>query len=411
MVKLFMMADDLTGALDTGVKFSNKGANVLVVPDANYNLEHAPNDVQILVMNTETRHASAKEAYQRIYQLTRKALSMQIPYVYKKTDSALRGNIGAELEAVAHAASFYNDKATVHFAPSFPQMKRIVKEGQLYINDVLVHESVFGKDPFEPVLQSRVADIIRQQATIELGISDRTASIAIYDATSDKDLEQIAHTIIGTKTPVLMAGSAGLADCLPELLEIENTPSWNRIHGQQFLVVCGSINPITRLQLDYAQQHGFDRIQISTEQKISKEHFKSEAGRAELEHLTQIVLTSPYCLLDTNDVVPGETIKAIHEHGMNREELRLLISEKIGYIVRHLIKEGLRSILLITGGDTLIAFIKQMQIDEMVPLYELAPGIVLSRCFIGTKQLYIVSKSGGFGNQDLFVNLAKELTN
>ncbi|WP_294663810.1 four-carbon acid sugar kinase family protein, partial [uncultured Fusobacterium sp.] len=39
MVKLVIIADDLTGALDTGVQFSKKNMSAIVTTDLNFNFE------------------------------------------------------------------------------------------------------------------------------------------------------------------------------------------------------------------------------------------------------------------------------------------------------------------------------------------------------------------------------------
>lgn len=60
-------------------------------------------------------------------------------YIYKKTDSALRGNIGAELGALVAASG----QKILPFVPAFPQMNRITKGGIHYIDGVPVTESSF----------------------------------------------------------------------------------------------------------------------------------------------------------------------------------------------------------------------------------------------------------------------------
>lgn len=58
MISLLMIADDFTGALDSGVQFAKAGLKVRVVTDLNYELENAGDDTQVLVFDTESRHKS-----------------------------------------------------------------------------------------------------------------------------------------------------------------------------------------------------------------------------------------------------------------------------------------------------------------------------------------------------------------
>ena len=118
MVKLLIIADDFTGALDTGVQFAARGAATRVVTDLAYDFTLA--DAEVLVMVAETRHLPPEEAYDVVYRTARNAREAGIPYIYKKTDSALRGNIGSELTAVMDAAG----SDTIAFLPAFPKMGR-----------------------------------------------------------------------------------------------------------------------------------------------------------------------------------------------------------------------------------------------------------------------------------------------
>ena len=94
MLLLLILADDFTGALDTGVQFAACGIPTRVV--VGEQVDFAANDAAVLVVDTETRHLPAAEAYAVIAKLTREAMSAGVFSIYKKTDSALRGNIGAE---------------------------------------------------------------------------------------------------------------------------------------------------------------------------------------------------------------------------------------------------------------------------------------------------------------------------
>ena len=192
MVKLLIIADDFTGALDTGVQFAARGAATRVVTDLAYDFTLA--DAEVLVMVAETRHLPPEEAYDVVYRTARNAREAGIPYIYKKTDSALRGNIGSELTAVMDAAG----SDTIAFLPAFPKMGRVTRNGVHYVDGVPVAESVFGKDPFEPVKASAVAQIVGGQTEVPVVLHrlDEAAvpgapGIQVYDATTDEDLARI----------------------------------------------------------------------------------------------------------------------------------------------------------------------------------------------------------------------------
>ena len=157
MIKLLMIADDFSGALDAGVQFAARGAATRVVTDLD--CDFLETDAEVLVMVAETRHLPPQKAYDVVYHVARNAREAGVPYIYKKTDSALRGNVGSELAAVMDAAA----ADVMPFLPAFPKLNRVTRNGVHYVDGVPVAESIFGQDPFEPVTVSFLPDILSSQ--------------------------------------------------------------------------------------------------------------------------------------------------------------------------------------------------------------------------------------------------------
>ena len=403
MITLLIIADDFTGALDTGVQFAAAGTVVRVVTDIRYDYRKADEGVRVLVMDAETRHLDSRDAYEVVWNITKRAMACGIPFIYKKTDSALRGNIGSELTALLDASG----QDILPFIPAFPQMGRTTREGIHYINDVPVKDSVFGKDPFEPVTCSFVPDIIHQQSNIRVEVIKEEdgdgnkalmedgqapddgplSRIAVYDARSQEGLTAAALDLYRKGQLSVMAGCAGFASVLPGLLGLEGRESYAPEFIPRFLAACGSVNPITKKQLDYAEEHGFTRI------RLTKWMLQCRLERRSI--------------LDSNDYDgTDETMEYAREKGISLDEVRTRIADSMGYILKHMVERGLNSTLLITGGDTLLGFMNQIKVCEMEPVCEMAPGTVLSRFKINDNMYQVISKSGGFGTEDLLVQLA-----
>lgn len=80
-MKLLVIADDFTGAVDTGAQF--KAKDVLIrVGDEQALLPGT--DRQVLILDAETRHMGAEEAYQTIYRIVSRAVELGILCIYKK---------------------------------------------------------------------------------------------------------------------------------------------------------------------------------------------------------------------------------------------------------------------------------------------------------------------------------------
>lgn len=423
MVTLLIIADDFTGALDTGVQFAASGANTRVVTSANYDFRQVDPEVQVLVMDAETRHLSSREAYDIVYDITKRAVAQKIPYLYKKTDSALRGNIGSELTAMLEAA----EGKTLSFLPAFPKMKRWTKEGVHYIDGIPVNESVFGKDPFEPITCSYIPQMIGNQSQVKVSV--RTASnrnvpaaqngeekheepeIQVWDAETDEELEALGQYLYETDQIHLAAGCAGFAAVLPELLGLigEKSPDIKLI--SKFLVISGSMNPITTAQLDYAEKHGFLRIRLKPEERLDQGFWTSSCGQEKLSRLKELLDQHSCVILDSSDLPEREDTRDYAKaHGLSLDEVRMRIATSYGSILKFLLEGGLESTLMIIGGDTLLGCMEQLGVKEMEPVCELAPGTVLSSFYLQEKKNQVISKSGGFGQKTLLIDLACKIT-
>lgn len=78
--------------------------------------------------------------------------------------------------------------------------------------------------------------------------------------------------------------------------------------------------------------------------------------------------------------------------------------------MKRMLDDGLKATLLCTGGDTLLALMRAVGVSELTPICEMATGVVLTEFVYKEKTYHIISKSGGFGDQDLFVTLAKRIS-
>ncbi|NCC07329.1 MAG: four-carbon acid sugar kinase family protein [Clostridia bacterium] len=417
MIRLLIISDDFTGALDTGVQLAASGAVTKVVTDPTADLKSVGAGCEVLVIDAETRHLTPNGAYKVVYEIVGQASKLGVPYIYKKTDSALRGNIGAELTAVLDASG----AKQLPFLPAFPQIGRSTVDGVHYIDDVPVAQSVFGTDPFEPVKHSNISLLISEQSDTKVQsfppLNSHTplpneSGIQIYDAKTLDELVLTGKRLLEEGQLHIMAGCAGFGAVLPELLGIgSGTPIARPKLDPWLLVVCGSVNPITAQQLDNAEKNGFVRLRLTPEQKLENGYWETPKGQAEFDAMRRIVEQAPCCILDTNDSEGNKlTADYADEKGMDIDDIRLGASRSIGCLVSRLFSSPALGTLLITGGDTLLQCMDYMGVYEMTPICELEVGVVLSSfCYGGCKR-YILSKSGGFGCPELLTNLSKQLS-
>ena len=65
--------------------------------------------------------------------------------------------------------------------------------------------------------------------------------------------------------------------------------------------------------------------------------------------------------------------------------------------------------LLLTGGDTLLQCMNSVGVRELEPACELERGVVLARFTYKGCTRHVITKSGGFGNRELLLELADRL--
>ena len=78
---IYVIADDLTGANDTGVQFTKKGYNTIVSVLDEQSTIIIPDNLDVFVMDTETRELESKTARKRLKSILEKI------NINKKTDS------------------------------------------------------------------------------------------------------------------------------------------------------------------------------------------------------------------------------------------------------------------------------------------------------------------------------------
>ena len=408
MSRLMIIADDLTGALDTGIQLVKKHAETAVFADES-TFSAAGCGAETVVINSDTRNAAPEAAYSVIRRIVHEGRMAGIEYFYKKTDSALRGNIGSELQAVMDETG----SDCLQFVPALPHMNRYTLNGVHYIDGIPAGKSIFGQDSYSPVRHSAVADIIHEQSDMPVIVHTEPVScgergIQVYDAQSEEDLAAIAAHLKKCGQYRLLAGCSGMAQYVPELLDLAGNVSAELPLRKGLLVVCGSTNPVTVNQLEDAEAHGFIRRTLQPRMTLDRNWIDTEECREFLDACIRDFGRTGRLIIDTNDKEANGTKQYAEEHGLKTEEIRTGIVSALGMVLKRLLDSGVHCTLLLTGGDTLLGFLKQIGVNQLTPVREAAPGTVISLLDYNGCGYPVISKSGGFGNRELLSELAEQ---
>lgn len=235
---LLAIADDLTGALEVGAKFAAHHLPATVVTD------HDPKPMGpsfAFVVDLETRHVAEDEAAARTRQVAALARDASVSFLYVKTDSTLRGNIGAEFRAIEQ---LFPEQRIV-YVPAYPDMGRTVRNGQLFVNGKPVHKTEFADDRWSPV----------RDCTINNMLGDVRALIVDGECNGDVDLA--AREIAEGCALRICAGPAALAGALAMQFSAGAKPPIEFPRISRCLVANGSLHPMSVAQIAIAQQKGF----------------------------------------------------------------------------------------------------------------------------------------------------------
>ena len=413
MVKLLVLADDFTGALDTGVKFADVGIPTQVIVAKVFDFSTVDPEVTVLVIDLQTRHQLPAVAYEAVYQMAKQAMQAGVPYILKKTDSALRGNIGSELTALYDASK----QPALSFIPALPAMFRTTVNGIHLIDGVPVNESVFGKDPFSPVNHASVVDIIKEQSTILTQVIPKGASsemsgcgVLVLDSETETDLLETAKKLHEQDALSIMAGCSGLGSVLPEVLGLSGGQVRHFRQLEKFVVVCGSVNPVTTTQILYAESEGFEHIELTLGEKMEATFWGTDQGQQRVAEIVEILNSHSRVMISSFDRDhSGVTLEYGRKLGISANQIGECIAASIGRLLKEIVDTGFVATFLVTGGDTLLGFMRQIFASELDIITEIAPGNVLSQLTYNGDNHQLISKSGGFGAENLLVEIAEKL--
>ena len=408
MPTLTLIADDLTGTFDASVPFAAAGVSVVTSFDAGVRSAGAQGrqDAAVLAINADSRHLDSYNAFLRVGFLVEHAYQAGCRVIFKKTDSVLRGNIGPELAAMWENAG----RGCLHFLPAWPDMGRVTRDGVHYVDGQPVAQTRFGKDPFDPVATSSLADLLSTAENVpalHVGKDDPMptgfSGIAYYDIQTTQELEercvQISRQTEGT---ILLAGCGGLAHAFAKVLALDGLggPKSN-VDSARLLVLFGSVNPVSQRQCAYATAQGAPTFAVSEAQKLDPNFTTSAAGSALCRAAGQSWDVAPITVVDATSFQPKE--------GPVPNQVRATISRNIGVLLNAVIGERKSGTVAVAGGDVLLSFLNTVDSPHVRLLGEVVPGVVDTEVTSGERAYRILTKSGGFGEDDLIVQLANKL--
>ncbi|HEY9003504.1 MAG TPA: four-carbon acid sugar kinase family protein [Mucilaginibacter sp.] len=372
-----VIADDLTGAAEIGGLGLRYDLNIEIICD-----NDLKSDADLLIISTDTRSMPEKEALVATQLLTAKLAEIKPGLVFKKVDSVLRGHVLGEL--AIHLKQLHLKKALL--IPANPALGRIIKNGRYFINEQPIHLTSFACDPEFSITSPDIHDMLKaDQDVVHIQKNDDElpeSGIVVGECETE---EEITKWIKRADSETLLAGGASLFKSLLESFNLRRQSA--QISGPELtypaLFVCGSTFSKSQAAIAKIKDDGgpvsYMSSEILTSLQPSEKAFDSWANE---------IVT----LLNEN----GKAVIAIH-HSISANDTITATSlrNKKAMVVKKVLEKIAVKELLIEGGSTAAAIIRRLNLGRLVPLNQLAPGVIKLKAN-GKENLFLTLKPGSY---------------
>ncbi|GAA3098813.1 four-carbon acid sugar kinase family protein [Rhizobium viscosum] len=344
-LKVAIIADDLTGSLDTGTPFVEAGLSVAVAIDVEAVGKVLETGAEVVVVNTASRSLPEEEAAARV-RVVAEALRAAGPAVFmKKIDSRLKGNVAAESIALADVLGL----KTILMAPAIPDQERITYRG-----------CMVGRGVEHPL---PIADLF----------AGFGRDVMVADAEDDADLDIVAMENDWLST--LAVGARGLGSALARRLGGPARLMPEFLATRKTLFAFGSRDPITAGQMD----------------------------RLEASGALRIVVDAPMGAVESGE---GLALPALMRCTGEMNSNAALVAARFAQGVKSVIDDTSPDMIMVGGGDTALAVFRELGVSVLLPKGEIEAGIPwFDVTGANGRQFRCAVKSGGFGNSDSLLRL------
>jgi uncharacterized protein YgbK (DUF1537 family) len=411
------IADDFTGATDLAgmlVQAGMRTVQMIGVPTGSL-----PHDVDAVVIALKSRTIPAPEAVSQslaALRWLRKAGSRQIYFKYCSTfDSTDQGNIGPVIDALMAAL----DTNFTIACPAFPENRRTIFKGHLFVGEQLLAESGMQYHPLTPMTDSNLVRVLQRQTSARVGLIDHVTvaggsgairnkieqlqaegvRMAIVDAVDNDDLMHIGAAC--KDMPLVTAGS-GIGLGLPQNFRADGLLEQHAC-GQQLpvcagfrAVISGSCSEATQAQLADLLARGtpgyaIDPLKLAVdEDAVSVAIGKVSAWAAPLLQNGPVVV---YATAGTHSVTSVQ-------RALGAERAGALVEAALAGIALEFVSLGVRQ-LIVAGGETSGAVVTALGVEGLRIGPQIDPGVPWTLS-LGSTPIALALKSGNFGSVDFF---------
>lgn len=386
-MRIGIVADDLTGAADTAVAFLDApmpAAVRFVGPRLNEELASVRSGA--VAVDAGTRAVQPERAGLGVFAIAGAFKGAGFDLLYKKIDSLLRGHIAREVIA---AMTAWAPEAVAIVAPAFPAVGRMTRGGRVIVDGRSQTGAATMADLFAGRARTIGLDVVRgPDLAAHVCHVSGGERVVICDAETDADLQAIARAGLGATSPIVWAGSAGLAHALAREVRAASPAAPRpsaRVRGP-ILAVIGSLTDMARAQARCLIAEGVTHVQVAP---------------ADVTGMS-LPLRVDAALDRSEDVVVTFGGSSPRE---GEGSARLVVDLGAALAAPVLGRVGA---LVLTGGDTAAGVLRGLGCTGLDLVTEIEPGVVLSTT-AGPHAWPVITKSGSFGEAGTLAHAMRHL--
>lgn len=403
---IVIIADDLSGAADSGIVCAEHGLETIVL-FGEAALDAHGGGAAVIAIDADTRGCDRDAAAAASQALTRRVAGGG-RLLFRKVDSTLRGQIGAEIAATLAARRAARPDVCVAFTPAFPATGRTVRDGRVYVGGVPLEETrmwqlegLAGPADLGTLLEGaglrtasidldtvRAPDFAARLAAVHAAGFD----VLAFDAEAEDDLHRIARALAhDLPGEIIWAGSAGLARHLPRALpgagepHVATAPTLPPLDVPPLdgpvLFVIGSVSPVSRRQAALLVEG--DNLRHVVVPAAVLRRGAASPDWASLHRRIEAALAQGADLVVS---LGGDDAVDLREGLALATAFAALVGGAAGGI----------GALVATGGETARAMLAAMGAHGLRLRGEIETGVPLSVA-VGMRPIQVVTKAGAFG--------------
>ena len=410
--KIGIIADDFTGASDIASFLNLAGAKTILVngiPE-NSNYDYSAYDAIVIALKIRSINPENAVNYtKKVYKFLVNNKFNTVYFKYASTfDSTKVGNIGPVSDYLLETIE---QKYSV-IVPSFPENKRTVKDGLLYVDGKKIENTHMKNHPINPMTESKLSRLMESQSSYKaynLSIDE----IDYYLNHKEEFKDYISKLSNSHKHFYLIPDyyknihGKSISELFSELnfytgasvfggwvYQNKNNSYQNEypllsqaksddIHLlEQGIILAGSLSKATGKQIEKFKEDGYPFFEIKNKKIYN--NFK-----AELKNIKKFIQKNK----DTPILIYSEREKFDKPIADLLEDL---ISEAALFALKHNLKN-----ILTAGGETSGAVVKKLDFNNFEIGESISPGVPILKPIAA--EVNLVLKSGNFGEENFFV--------